>query len=210
MKRDVAASLSQLHRAVKQAAAAAWEASQASANAARTGAAAAARSASGSAAGFSGRGIGHAPTAAQNRSGTTPRLTALGSFQQRTLQDSGRPAAASASGTVRGYNSGPSSSALARGRPGAARLSSLRPLATAAVLPQPNCQAALQGGFGTPPLGDRSYASQPIGRITPEGFTEKAWEVRLYDMHHARSSHPACAEASVRRCCQPGTYVCAC
>jgi hypothetical protein len=25
----------------------------------------------------------------------------------------------------------------------------------------------------------RSFASQPIGRITPEGFTEKAWEVHL-------------------------------
>lgn len=26
--------------------------------------------------------------------------------------------------------------------------------------------------------GARGFASQPIGRITPEGFTEKAWEVR--------------------------------
>lgn len=70
----------------------------------------------------------------------------------------------------------------------ARRSASLRPLAA----------SALGGGWhgdrrpaprvSTPLQGRRGFASQPIGRITPEGFTEKAWEVGRFDTSSACSN----------------------
>lgn len=45
------------------------------------------------------------------------------------------------------------------------------------------CSSGISGisGINVPASQLRGYASQPIGRITPEGFTERAWEVCLVE-----------------------------
>lgn len=53
--------------------------------------------------------------------------------------------------------------------------SDLRPLAASALASGLLCDAQTMAPARM--HGARGFASQPIGRITPEGFTEKAWEV---------------------------------
>lgn len=182
MRRRAAVSLSQLQQAAKQASATASEASYAAADAAHAAESAAARSASGSAAGFSGCVTGKAPLI--NHTNTTPRLTALRSLHHILLPSAdASPAARRAAAAVRGFSSRnsrlPHEAVLAS--PGQATLLVMRPLAAAAALavPAPHCSGALHGNSMTAQFGARGYASQPIGRITPELFTEKAWEVRF-------------------------------
>ena len=180
MRRSAAFSLSHLHQSAKQAAAAA-EAPCAAADAAHAAVSAAARSASGGAAGFSGRVPSQAPLL--NHTDTTPQLAALRSLHHLLPPSAASPASGRAAAAARGSISSSSRPPYATLLPrrGQAALPVMRPLATIAALAvtAPQSIGALHGNSMAAPCGARSYASQPIGRITPEMFTEKAWEVRL-------------------------------
>ena len=139
--------------------------------ASQSGTAATARAAESAAArAHSGR---HAATSGRRLAGAT------------SIQPSSRCYAATAgtrsSPTLAAHTSMPSATGLARW--GAA----LQPLAACAVS-QP-WHVGRQGVPYSDGSGSaRGFASQPIGRITPEGFTDKAWEVRLLNVSASLSA----------------------
>lgn len=119
----------------------------------------------------------HAPSAAvaaRAESGQHATTSGRHLASRRPLTSSSRAYSAAAGNAPR-----PTLSAHAPAAPCATGLAhwgtALRPLA--------QCGISRPWHFGRQPVpysdggSARGFASQPIGRITPEGFTEKAWEV---------------------------------